>query len=110
MGYSGRFMPFVPITKVLGAALAAIFGKRYEHGSIVLSHGKHEVEIETKDVPDRVWISFERSGEVPVCHGDVDKIGVHAHDDGFLIYADIHSTSCNLRWFTSVNERRFPQT
>lgn len=96
------------IPKIIGAALALIFGQKYENDTLELSNGIHEIEIEIGEgdeceTPNRVWVSFDdESGDLPVCGGNVDKVGVVKTHKGFILYADIKSTSRVIRWFASL--------
>lgn len=101
--------PFQIITEVIGTALANIFGKTYETDSILLGNGVHEIEIETDGMVSRVWVSFDNEedyAQLPICHGNIDKVGVMRTEEGFILFADIASTSRRVRWFSSTDERR----
>jgi len=95
-----------PIPKVIGAALALIFGQQYDNDTLELNNGRHEIEIDLEESPGRVWVSFNDGlhdeGELPVCGGNVDTIGVVKTASGFILHANIHSTSRTVRWFASL--------
>ena len=67
-------------------------------GSLKLSNGQHEVEIVLRREPHQVWFTFEDEQQLPVCMGDVDKLGVTITPTGFILYADIESTSRVIKW------------
>lgn len=95
------------IPKIIGAALARIFGQDYESDTLVLGTGFHEIEIplEHDQRIDRVWVSFDNElGEMQVCGGNVDTVGIVEKDNAFVLYADINSTSRTIRWFVSVSQ------
>lgn len=93
----------ISIPKVIGATLARIFGQNYENDSLELNNGRHEIEIELGKKPGRVWVSlYDEQGDLPVCGGNVDKVGTVDTDNGFILHADIHSTSRKVRWFASL--------
>jgi hypothetical protein len=108
------------IPRLIGDALTMIFGQEYENDIIALSNGKHEIEIEVdqccrrrhecddedtdEKIPGRIWVSFDDEvGNMPVCGGNVDTIGVVKTERGFILYANIHSTSRVVRWFASLS-------
>lgn len=95
-----------PIPKIIGAALTLIFGQKYDNDTLELNNGRHEIEIDLESTPGRVWVSFNDDdndiGELPVCGGNVDTVGVMKTENGFIIHANIHSTSRTLRWFASL--------
>lgn len=92
-----------PIPKIIGTALSKIFGQKYDNDTLELNNGRHEIEIELdRGRPGRVWVSFnDGNGELPVCGGNVDKIGVVDTETGFILHAEIHSTTRTVRWFAS---------
>lgn len=94
------------IPDLLLQGVGRIFGYRYQEQTIELNHGQHEIQIDTDFTPDRVWFSIDDSGNLPVCLGNVDKVGCCVIDEGFVLYADVASTSCKIRWFASLSSRK----
>lgn len=72
----------------------------YVRGHIVLANGQHEIFIQTKDPnPERVYLNCEEpDGGMSVCMGDVNLVGSSVTPDGFVLYADIKSDTCIVRW------------
>lgn len=106
MAFRKRINKLIP--KIIGAALARIFGQNYESDTIILGTGFHEIEIPLQNDKkiDRVWVSFNNEiGEMQVCGGNVDTLGVVEKIDAFVLYADINSTSRTIRWFVSTSEK-----
>jgi len=64
---------------------------------MVFVNGHHEVKISTKHEPKEVFISLVAL-DAPVCVGDVDVAGVKIMPDGFVLYADIKSSECKVKW------------
>jgi len=97
----------LPILDLINLALARIFGQNYETSMIELNTGEHEIEFITSGQPARVWISLDTNDEedcscfLPVCHGNVDKAGFQIIEGGFILHADISSTSRKVTWFVS---------
>ena len=93
-----------PLAQVILEGVARIFGLKHEEHTIELNHGQHEIEIETSQTPARVWINFgEGHHDLPVCMGSVDTCGVQIVEKGFILYANIASTSRHIRWFASLS-------
>lgn len=68
-----------------------------EVGAVVLGYGKQELIVKTKCKPKKVFISCE-GHDTPVCQGTLDTAGVQLLDDGFIIFADIRSNTCDVSW------------
>ncbi len=73
-----------------------------EKGNFSLGKGAHEVDIDTKKQPKRVWVSLEDAGAVPVCIAELDKINISLKVDGFVARVDVNSTSRKIRWMAEV--------
>lgn len=95
------------VIDILTLALARIFGQSYQTNTIELDTGRHEIAVSTKEEPLRIWFTFgsedddEEDVVLPVCQGNVDKVGYTMAECGFILYADIHSTRRKVRWFAS---------
>jgi hypothetical protein len=72
-------------------------------GEIVLGFGQHEVNIQMDSTPCKVSLSMRTPcASTPVCHGDINKIGVTILENGFVLYADIRTNSCCVEWVCDV--------
>src|SRR5262249_44279013 len=71
--------------------------KKKIDGEIVLGFGVHEIKIDIPGVPCKVCFDIEDDG-CPVCHGDVNKIGIKIGSHGFVIHADIKTNTCLIKW------------
>lgn len=77
----------------------SVCDRRFIEDRIILTTGSHEIEIHRPGLHiDRVWIDMEECMGVPVCHGQVDKVGVHLSHSFFILYADIFSNIRTVRW------------
>jgi len=83
-----------------GAVLVRGWPERYmKRGHLTVNCGRHEIEIDTDVKPTEVWISFDdERGDIPVCQGSVDTVGVSVTRDGFILNLNIQSTKRRLRW------------
>lgn len=66
-------------------------------GHITLNQGQHEVLINTHKKFDRVFISVKNAG-CQVCVGDIDYVGYSETENGFVLYADIKSTTAEVAY------------
>jgi hypothetical protein len=48
-----------------------------------------------------VWLSFADEPTVTVCQGNVDKVGYSLGEEGFVLYAEIHSDQRIVKWFAT---------
>lgn len=67
-------------------------------GHIDLVFGKHEVSLKTNCMPKKVFFSVNHSCGHQVCGSDVNKVGYTLLEDGFVLYADIHSDKARVEW------------
>lgn len=74
-----------------------------QQGSIILQSGNHVVEVRTRREPVSIALSLTESYGMPVCNGDVDKIGYTILPNGFIIYADIVSDTVQIEWNALFN-------
>ena len=73
------------------------------NGDIILGYGKHEVVIKMDQTPCKVSLSITSPCDsTPVCHGDVNRIGVTILDVGFILHADIRTNTCCIEWQCNV--------
>lgn len=70
----------------------------YHVGCIELNHGSHAIEIDTCHRPRCVWLTVIERGCLPVCHGNLDKVGVQIMPNGFILHADIQSNKAKVKW------------
>jgi len=99
------------VADIFTLALVRIFGQSYQSTTLELGTGSHEIVVKTDLPPLRVWLTFgteledgeatEAEVTLPVCQGNVDKVGFDLREDGFVLYADIHSTHRTVRWFAT---------
>lgn len=76
------------------------FGIVCSESSAVLCHGFHEIEIDLyPKKPQYIWVRFCHHQGVPVCQGDVDRIGIVRKDNSFVICANINSEIRQIHWF-----------
>lgn len=71
--------------------------KKASKGRLCLAHGRHEVKISLNHEPHEVFVAL-KSGNCQVCQGDVDLVGTKLLPDGFVLYADIKSAECSVKW------------
>ncbi len=72
--------------------------KAEDKGNLVLAAGHHEVKITTKHPnPCAVYISL-KDIDHQVCGGDINMAGTKLLSDGFVLYADIKSNECKVKW------------
>jgi hypothetical protein len=73
--------------------------KSMSTGDIVLGYGLHEIKIAVEKHPTNIAMSIQDPCDgCPVCHGDINKIGVTILDNGFVIYADIRTNTACIQW------------
>lgn len=77
----------------------------FPNGEFTVSQGTHEVTINTDSEPQRVWISLEESGALPVCLGNTDKVGVTIVPDGFVAHIEIQSTERKVKWYSVPSDK-----
>src|SRR5271154_5920888 len=71
----------------------------HANGDILLGFGNHEIKIVIDQKPCTVFLTIEDpTGGIAVCQGNVNKIGVRILDDGFILYANIHSNTALVKW------------
>lgn len=70
----------------------------FQEGSIVLPYGQSEVVVLTRKTPIEVCVGFTDDGNMPVCQGDINKVGYTIIPDGFIVYGDISSNSAQLEY------------
>lgn len=76
---------------------------KYEAGSFYVCYGCHEIKVDTKDTPVKVWVVPNTPHScIPVCCGDTNMVGVEIVDHGFIIRADIKTDKCELEWFAEL--------
>jgi hypothetical protein len=70
------------------------------NGEIILGFGLHEIVIKTEGgQPAKVALAIkDPCDQMPVCYGDVNRIGVTLTGDGFVLYADIRTNTCCIEW------------
>lgn len=72
-------------------------------GDIVLGFGQHEVIIKLENTPCKVSLCIATPCDsVPVCHGDINKIGVTILENGFVLHADIKTNTCCVEWHCDI--------
>ena len=76
----------------------------HDRGEFYLGSGIHEVEITTRSEPHRVWVYTQSDDTIPVCHGNVDKVGVTVTPTGFVVHAQINSTGALIEWIADLQE------
>lgn len=87
------------IKKLVGAPVS----RNSASGDIVLGYGQHELTIEMDKTPCQVQLSMKSPCDAtPVCHADVNKVGVTILDNGFILYADIQTNTCCVTWTCEV--------
>lgn len=78
-----------------------ILGRHRQTGVLHLNKGTHSINVETKHKPEKVWVSFKEAEGIPVCHGDIDRVGVTITPDGFIVDAHINSDTRSIEWLSS---------
>lgn len=68
-------------------------------GSIWFTHGKHEVFVNTHFRPHEVFISFDEAEDcTPVCHGNINKVGIRKQCNGFVVYAEVFTDTLEVKF------------
>jgi len=87
-----------------------VLGKHQDKGVLHLNKGTHSITVETKREPEKIWVSFkEEDIAIPVCHGDVDRVGVTMTPEGFVVEAEIFTDTRTIEWLaelTPIRKRR----
>lgn len=78
----------------------------FQNGEFTVSQGTHEVTINTDSEPQRVWVSLEESGALPVCLGNTDKVGATIVPEGFVAHVDIQSTERKVKWYAEPTGKK----
>jgi hypothetical protein len=68
-----------------------------ESGTIDLTAGRQDVEIDLDFALDNVFVSCV-SEEFPICQGDLNYLAVTLLDTGFVLSADIRSGAAQVQW------------
>ena len=68
-----------------------------QHGSLVLSNGRHSVDVKLKHEPCKVFISLRSNGE-QVCGGSMDMANAQPTPQGFALTAEVQSSMCFVDW------------
>lgn len=69
-----------------------------EDGQLELAFGRHDIEIANREFDiDDVYVSCPMD-EFPVCQGNLNWISVTILEHGFIIHADINTSSAVIRW------------
>lgn len=77
-------------------------------GNIILGYGQHEIVIKTDNIPCKVSLNITQPCDsTPVCHGDINKIGVTILDIGFVLHADIKTNTCCIEWHCDTKEGKW---
>ncbi len=90
------------ITKIV-EVMVPLFGPTHDQDEIFISNGNHELVIETNYVPTEVWLTFTEQVGIPVCGGNVDKVGVTLLPKGFILSAQIYSNIRGIRWLAVLD-------
>jgi hypothetical protein len=79
-----------------------IFDMNSKSGELDLASGVNDVCVECDGQPTKVWFCFEDANEanggIPVCAGEIDRVGISIMPNGFIIHAAISSNSRTLKW------------
>jgi hypothetical protein len=79
-----------------------IFDLNSKSGELDLASGVNDVCVECDGQPTKVWFCFEDANEanggIPVCAGEIDRVGISIMPNGFIIHAAISSNSRTLKW------------
>lgn len=84
--------------------MVPLFSMDHEQDEIFLASGDHELVVETNYVPTKVWFTFTEQEGIPVCGGNVDKLGITLLPKGFVISAQIHSDVRGIRWLAILDK------
>lgn len=80
-------------------------------GKITLGYGVQQVQIDLDVEPKRVSLSVQEPPDVvPVCVGGVNLVGAKLLPQGFILYADIQTTTADVSWIVEYGENPFPET
>ena len=92
----------------------------HDEGELVVGPGIHEIAISTRNrlqtleaqgkggkgkpdnQPERVWVSLEEGGAIPVCGGGVDTASTEITSDGFVLHLNIQSTERTVKWYVEL--------
>lgn len=84
--------------KELRCYLCRLLCCSYKEDFVILSAGNRQIEISCGEEIESVWISLSDFEGVPVCHGQIDKVGVELGTTYFILHADIYSNVRTIRW------------
>jgi hypothetical protein len=76
-----------------------------QEGELVAQNGHSVVEIVTKKPPLEVWVSMKSFGNLPVCHGDISKVGYTITPTGFILYLDVAENSLEVGWSAIFDDK-----
>lgn len=79
---------------------------QHVRGSITLANGYSEtaIELDPSIKANRIYVAVVAE-DIPVCAGDVDKVGaIQTTDNSFILYADIKSSSATVYWLVDYTD------
>jgi len=83
--------------------IVPVFDFAIEQGVIYVSTGNDSIEVCTKIPPTQVWISFDGDcNSIPVCGGDIDRVGYTITPTGFVLQTNIVSRHRTIVWIAVV--------
>lgn len=91
------------IITLIKEIMVPLFDLNHDQDEIFLAAGDHELVIETNYVPTKVWFTFTEQEGIPVCGGNVDKVGITMLPKGFVLTAQIHSDVRGIRWLAILD-------
>ena len=74
-----------------------------EDGLIDVIYGRQDIELDLGYDLDDVFVSCT-SDEFPVCYGSLNWLSVTVLDKGFIIHADVQTSTAQVRW-TAIGSR-----
>lgn len=83
--------------------MVPLFDLHHDQDEIFLAAGDYELVIETNYVPTKVWFTFTEQEGIPVCGGNIDKVGITMLPKGFILIAQIHSDVRGIRWLAVLD-------
>jgi hypothetical protein len=81
-----------------------LFGlKDFTRGGMALSSGWHEIFVPTSCKPASVMLT-STDYDTPCCGGTICLYATCLLPDGFILYADVRTDSCEIEWIIQYDE------
>jgi len=74
----------------------------FDNDSIVLSHGRHVINVPTAVPVNNVWLAVSEDTAIPVCGGGSTVVGASVVPGGFNLFADVRSELAVVDYFVTT--------